>query len=236
MDRMTAALDPEHAARAARYERLLRQRNRLLEEPSGNGQWLDALEAQLAQAAVSVAAARLGALEALRAGMKAVEKDGGAFPFAALALQGTVENRLAESPAVKVEDALREELARSRRADAAAGRTLTGPHRTALEVVHGPKGMAAKLCSTGEQKALLIAIILAHARAVRDACGGFAPVMLLDEVGAHLDAARRRGLFSALEALGCQAWMTGTEETLFEDLRGRALFLRVNEGHVAPAC
>ena len=235
IDRLTAALDPGHAARAAALERLLRQRNRLLEDIPGNGRWLDALEAQLAGAAVSVAAARLAALEALKGGMAAVEKTGGAFPFAALALQGTVENQLAETPAVRVEDSLREALARSRHVDAAAGRTLEGPHRTALEVVHGPSGMAARLCSTGEQKALLIAIILAHAAAVREQAGGLAPLMLLDEVGAHLDAARRRGLFQALEALGCQAWMTGTEESLFEDLRGRALFLRVDGGHVAPA-
>lgn len=235
VDRLTAALDPGHAARAAAFERLLRQRNRLLEDVSGNARWLDALEAQLAGAAVTVAASRLAALEALNAGMKAVEKTGGAFPFALLALQGTVENQLARMPAVQAEDALRETLGRARRRDAAAGRTLEGPHRAALEVVHGPKNMAARLCSTGEQKALLIAIILAHAAAVRDHAGGFAPVLLLDEVAAHLDARRRRGLFEALDALGSQAWMTGTEEGLFEDLRGRALFLRVENGRAGPA-
>ena len=229
-DRLTAALDPQHAARAGTLERLLRQRNRLLEEARPDAAWLDAVEARLAEAAVAVAAARLAALEALRGGMAALE-GGGAFPFARLGLQGWVEDRLGESPAVEVEDAYREALARGRRRDAAAGRTLEGPHRTDLEVEHGPKAMAARLCSTGEQKALLIALIMAHAAAVK-AQAGHAPVLLLDEVAAHLDAARRAGLFRALEALGCQAWMTGTDEGLFEDIRGRAQFLRIDDGRI----
>ncbi len=231
LDRLTAALEPQHAARAGALERLLRQRNRLLEEPRPDAAWLDAVEARLAEVAVAVAAARLAALEALRGGMAALEEGGGAFPFARLRLQGWVEERLAESPAVEVEDAYREALAQNRRKDAAAGRTLEGAHRTDLEVEHGPKAMAARLCSTGEQKALLIAIVMAHAAAVR-AQSGHAPVLLLDEVAAHLDAARRAGLFAALEQLGCQAWMTGTDENLFEDIRGRAQFLRIDDGRI----
>ncbi len=235
-DRLTATLDPAHAARAAALERLMRQRNRLLESHEDNAAWLDVLEAQMAQSFIAVAAARLAALKALKTGMKTVEKAAGAFPFAALGLQGEVENQLRESPAVQVEDAWRARLRGNRARDAAAGRTLEGPHRTDLEVLHGPGGMPARLCSTGEQKALLIAIVLAHARAVRAQAGGHAPVMLLDEVAAHLDRARRRGLFAALEELQCQAWMTGTETDLFEDLRGRAHFVRIEDGQVAAAC
>jgi len=234
-DRLTATLDPAHAARAAALERLMRQRNRLLESHLDNAAWLDALEAQMAQAFIAVAAARLAALKALKKGMKPLEKAAGAFPFAALALQGEVENQLGESPAIQVEDAWRARLRGNRARDAAAGRTLEGPHRTDLEVIHGPRAMPARLSSTGEQKALLIAIVLAHARAVRAQAGGHAPVMLLDEVAAHLDRARRRGLFTALEELGCQAWMTGTEPGLFADLQGRAHFVRIEDGQVAAA-
>ncbi len=236
LDRLTAALDPDHAGRAATMEKLLRQRNRLLEDFSANAVWLDAVEAQLAECFTAMAAARMAAIEALREGMeKLVQRRSGPFPFARLRLQGWVEDRLAESPAVAVEDEARAALARERPRDAAAGRTLTGAHRSALEVIHGPRDMPARLCSTGEQKALLIAIVLAHAEAVRRASGGFAPVLLLDEVAAHLDEARRGGLFAALEDLGAQVWMTGADEALFGLLRGRAAFLRVEDGEVRPA-
>ena len=236
LDRLTAALDPGHAARAAAMEKLLRQRNRLLEDFSANAAWLDAVEAQLAECFTAMAAARMATMEALREGMeKLVRKRSGPFPFARLRLQGWVEDRLAESPAVTVEDEARATLARERPRDAAAGRTLTGAHRSALEVFHGPRDMPARLCSTGEQKALLIAIVLAHARAVKQAAGGMAPLLLLDEVAAHLDEARRGGLFEALEDLGAQVWMTGTDEALFGLLRGRAVFLRVEDGEVTQA-
>ncbi len=232
LDRMTAALDPEHALRTGGLERLLRQRNRLLEDIGRNAAWLDAVEAKIAETAVAVAAARMAALEALEAGMKMVEKHGGAFPFARLRLQGWVEDRLRESPALEVEDACREMLAAGRVADAAAGRTLQGPHRSDLQVEHGPKGMPARLCSTGEQKALLIAIVLAHAAAVKALPGCGAPLLLLDEVAAHLDARRRAGLFEALKGLGCQAWMTGTDAELFSQVREEACFLRVEDGRI----
>ncbi len=210
LDRMTAALDPDHAVRMTALEKLLRQRNRLLEDIGGNAAWLDAVEAKIAEVAVAIAAARLVTRDALETGMEMVKSHGGAFPFARLRLQGWVEDRLRESPALEVEDACREMLAAGRAADAAAGRTQQGPHRSDLEVEHGPKGMPARLCSTGEQKALLIAIVLAHAAAVKALPGCGAPLLLLDEVAAHLDAGRRAGLFEALKGLGCQAWMTGT--------------------------
>ncbi len=232
LDRMTAALDPEHALRTGSLERLLRQRNRLLEDIGRNAAWLDAVEAKIAETAVAVAAARMAALEALEAGMKTVEKHGGAFPFARLRLQGWVEDRLRESPALEVEDACREMLAVGRVADAAAGRTLQGPHRSDLQVEHGPKSMPARLCSTGEQKALLIAIVLAHAAAVKALPGCGAPLLLLDEVAAHLDARRRAGLFEALKGLGCQVWMTGTDAELFSQVREEACFLRVEDGRI----
>ncbi len=232
LDRMTVALDPGHAVRLTALEKLLRQRNRLLENSCGNAAWLDAVEAQIAEGAVAIAASRMATRDALEAGMEMVKSQGGAFPFARLRLQGWVEDRLNGSPALEVEDACREMLAASRPADAAAGRTLQGPHRSDLEVEHGPKGMPARLCSTGEQKALLIAIVLAHAAAMKALPGCAAPLLLLDEVAAHLDAGRRAGLFEALKGLGCQAWMTGTEEELFSDVRGEADFLRIEDGRI----
>ena len=122
-----------------------------------------------------------------------------------------------------------------RRVDQAAGRTLAGPHRSAFVVTHGPKDVAAEHCSTGEQKALLIGMILAHARAVRDNFRGHAPLLLLDEVVAHLDAERRAGLFAELRELGAQAFMTGTDELLFAAARPDAAFLRVEAGEVTPS-
>lgn len=233
LDRLTTALSPEHAAHVSTLERLLRQRNRLLAEPGDQGRWLDAVEALLAAQAVVVAAARLDTLQALKGGMAQVEATAGAFPAARLALSGWVEDRLATEPAVLVEDAYQSHLAHSRARDAAAGRTLDGAHRSDLEVVHAPKDMPARLCSTGEQKALLIALILAHAHAVGHACGGRPPVLLLDEVAAHLDEHRRAGLFAALRCLGGQVWMTGTDAGLFSAIANDAWFVHVNDGAIS---
>ncbi len=232
IDRLTLAVDPEHAGRINALERLLRQRNRLLEDWRAHGAWLDAVEAQLAEVAVAVAAARLMTVEAITAGMALLDDLQGAFPRAEIGLSGWLEERLAHLPAVDVEDAYRQWLADARAEDAAAGRTLTGAHRSDLLVFHAEKGMAAKLCSTGEQKALLIALMLAHAQAVKNTLCGAAPLLLLDEVAAHLDATRRAGLFAALLKLGAQGWLTGTDVDIFADLQGQADFFVVEDGQV----
>ena len=232
IDRLTLAVNPEHAARITALEKLLRQRNRLLEHHRTQGAWLEAIEAQLAEVAVAVAAARLMTVQAIAGGMRLLEAAHGAFPPAHLAMQGWLEERLLSSPAVEVEDAYRAHLAHSRTEDAAAGRTLVGAHRSDLVVTHAERGMPAKLCSTGEQKALLMALVLAHAQAVKDALGGAAPILLLDEVAAHLDATRRQGLFDALLALGAQVWMTGTDAAIFADLAGAATFFVIEDGQV----
>ncbi len=236
LDRLTLAFEPAHASRVVALDKLLRQRNRLLENLRANAAWLDAVEAQLAEVAVAVAAGRISAVTALAEAMKNVESPDFPFPSARLRLEGWVENRLAESPAVQVEDAYRQRLAESRREDAAAGRTLTGPHRSDLLVTHAAKDMPARLCSTGEQKALLVAIILAHAHAVRARLGGHPPLLLLDEVAAHLDGTRRQGLFAALAALGGQVWMTGTDAGLFAGLAEHApcAAFHVEDGQVRP--
>jgi len=232
IDRLTLAVDPEHAGRITALEKLLRQRNRLLEHHRTQGAWLDAIEAQLAEVAVAVAAARLMTVQAIAGGMRLLKAADGAFPPAQLAMQGWLEERLLHMPAVEVEDAYRAHLAQARTEDAAAGRTLTGAHRSDLVVTHLAREMPAKLCSTGEQKALLMALVLAHAQAVKDALSGAAPILLLDEVAAHLDATRRQGLFDALLALGSQVWMSGTDAAIFADLAGTAAFFVIEDGQV----
>ncbi|MGE0239193.1 MAG: DNA replication/repair protein RecF [Parvibaculaceae bacterium] len=230
LDRLVAANDPEHASRVLVFEKLMRERNLLLEEPRPDGAWLSGLEAQMAEAAAAIAAARLHAVQALQNHIKFLLK-GSAFPASILGLQGDLEDRLKTMPAVQAEDEYRRLLAESRGPDKAAGRTLNGPHRSDLLVIHEPKSMAAALCSTGEQKALLIGLILAQAACVAEESGA-APVLLLDEVAAHLDGKRRSGLFETLTALGAQSFMTGTDPELFSGLGKRADFLHVEGGIV----
>jgi DNA replication and repair protein RecF len=216
MDRLVATFDPEHAARIAVFEKVMRERNLLLQEPRADALWLDSLEAHMAEAAVAIAAARQTALEALQKHIDGTRTET-EFPWALVAVDGEVETALKTRPAVHVEDDYRRTLASSRRLDAGAGRTLNGPHRSDFLVTHGPKNAPAHQCSTGEQKALLIGLILAQAHAVKTV-SGTAPVLLLDEVAAHLDSRRRAGLFVSLGELGSQAWMTGTDAHLFEHL------------------
>ncbi len=235
IDRMALAIDPEHATRLGALEKLLRQRNRLLPEHGAQQAWLDALEAQLAEVAVAVAATRLMTVEAIMNEMIAITTAPGDFPAARLAMRGWLEERLARQPAVAVEDAYRARLAETRARDAQAGRTLTGAHRSDLEVEHAGLRTPARLCSTGEQKALLLALTLAHARAVRAQLGGMAPLLLLDEVVAHLDATRRAGLFSILSRLGAQTWMSGTDPSFFVEIAGAARFFVIEGGSVRRA-
>lgn len=237
LDRLVIAFDPGHGVRVTQFEKAMRERNRLLEAGETDAAWLSAIEEQMAACAIAIAASRRCAVEALSAyvGETRTARDGGAFPWVSIAIAGEIEGALAAEPAVKAEDAYRRRLRDGRRLDQAAGRTLAGPHRSDLEVMHGPRAMPAGKCSTGEQKALLIGITLAHARAVRDAFQGFAPLLLLDEVAAHLDAARREGLYGELAELGAQAWLTGADEALFDACRGDALFVRVEAGTLSPA-
>jgi DNA replication and repair protein RecF len=231
MDRLVATFDPEHASRVSVFEKVMRERNLLLQEPQADQVWLASLEAQMAEAAIAVAAARLSAMDALQRHIQGQRRDT-AFPHSLIAIEGEIEALVGTMPAVRAEDEYRKLLTDSRRADRLAGRTLRGTHRSDLNVIHGPKNMAASQCSTGEQKALLIGLILAQADAVKTV-SGVAPVLLLDEVAAHLDSARREGLFQALEALGSQAWMTGTDDHLFTGLSSGAQCFHVEAGQIA---
>lgn len=233
LDRLVAAFDPEHGSRVTVFEKVMRERNILLEESRPDPAWLASLEAHMAEAAVAIAAARLSAVEALKGHIAEARADS-AFPWGVVAVEGELEGLLNATPAVRVEDEYRKMLHDSRGADRAAGRTLKGPHRSDLSVRHGPKDMPAELCSTGEQKALLIGLVLAQARAVKREAR-IAPLLLLDEVAAHLDRARRAALFEALAALGCQAWMTGTDAELFVDLNDNAALFHVEAARVTEA-
>jgi DNA replication and repair protein RecF len=229
LDRLVFGFDPDHAGRVAAYEQAMRERNRLLRNGPADPSWLGALEDGMARHGVAIAAARRDTAERLDA---AAAEGVGPFPRPRLALAGTVEAWLEEgAPALAVEDRLRERLAASRRQDAESGTTAAGPHRTDLLVEHGGTGMTAGHCSTGEQKALLIAILLAHARLQTDLHGA-PPLMLLDEVAAHLDAQRRTALFGEIEAMAAQAWLTGTDESLFAPLDGKAQFFGVADAVV----
>lgn len=225
LDRLVFNFEPVHALNAAGYAKAMRERNRLLRAGRFDPAWLGALEARMAEAGVALAAARAETVERLN---RALAMAGGVFPRALLALDGALDAHLAEWPAVEAEEWLKAALAASRPRDAEAGRALEGPHRTDLRVRHaGKDGMPAELCSTGEQKALLIAIVLASARLQAAEYPGGAPVLLLDEVTAHLDAERRMALFEELADLGCQAWLTGTDEALFAPFGARAQHFRL---------
>jgi DNA replication and repair protein RecF len=228
MDRLVLGLDPAHATRVARYEQASRERSRLLRAGSGvaDPAWLAALEEIMAAEGVAVAAARRDAIERLD---RVCAEAAGAFPRARLSLIGTIEGWLDTMPALAAEERFRAALASQRAADALSGGAGIGPHRSDLDVVHAEKGIAAGAASTGEQKALLIAILLAQARLQR-AVRGEAPLLLLDEVAAHLDAVRRGALFEVLAGLDSQAWVTGTDAQLFASLRGAARFLSVCDG------
>ena len=217
LDRLTLALSPGHAVHANRYEAAMRARNRLLgEEGRPDPEWLRALEAQMAEHGIAIDLARRDTVAAL--GLRLVEQPDGPFARAGLDLIGWTG----------AGETLAADLAQSRARDAAAGRALVGPHRCDLAVTHLGKGQAASLCSTGEQKALLLGVILAHAELVAERTG-MTPVLLLDEVAAHLDPVRRAALFARLGGIG-QVWMTGTEDALFADLGRDALRLTLGAG------
>ena len=217
LDRLTLALSPGHAIHANRYEAAMRARNRLLgEEGRPDREWLSALEAQMAEHGAAIVAARCDTVTAL--GARLIEQPDGPFARAGLELVGWTGEVAT----------LAADLAQSRARDAAAGRALVGPHRSDLAVTHLGKGQAAALCSTGEQKALLLGLILGHAELVAERTG-MPPVLLLDEVAAHLDPVRRAALFARLAGIG-QVWMTGTEDALFAELGRDALRLTLGTG------
>jgi DNA replication and repair protein RecF len=234
VDRMVYGFDAEHARRLATYEQAMRGRQRLLRDNVGDTAWLAAEEETMAATGVAIAAARREVVARLDAAIALEDAQREApFPRAGLEFEGEVEVWLDHGPALEAEDRLREVLARGRARDGEAGRALHGAHRSDLLVHHRDKDMAAALCSTGEQKALLIAIVLAHARLLGLARGS-APVILLDEVAAHLDEGRRVALAERILGLGAQAWLTGTDTSLFEAFAGKAQNFEVSSGRVSP--
>lgn len=219
LDRMTLSFFPEHADASLTYEKAMRERNRLLKEQIRDTHWYAALERQMAEAGHRIHQARLSAVAQLQGAQSDAET---AFPTAELELHHS------EGEMPETEEDLREALTESRFRDIAAGRALIGPHRTDLYGVYAAKGVPARDCSTGEQKALLVSLILANARALAQEFGA-PPILLLDEVAAHLDAGRRAALYDEICALGAQAWMTGTGPELFDELGERAQGLAVTE-------
>jgi DNA replication and repair protein RecF len=229
LDRLVLAVDAEHTSRVSALERSLRSRNRLLEEARPDTHWLDAIEHETAELAVAVAAGRSETVRRLQGALEQRKDD--AFPSAEIALDGWMEQGLLGHPAVEIEERYRTILKDNRSRDAAAGRTLDGPHLTDLAVVYAPKNIPAADASTGEQKALLIGLVLAHAGLLAEMMG-FAPVLLLDEVVAHLDPGRRTALYDALDRLGAQVWMTGADPAAFADIAGQADVFTVGGGQI----
>ena len=231
-DRLVLAIDSEHSARVSALDRSLRSRNRLLEVRNFDDHWCDAIERETAELAVAVAATRGQTLTRL-ASMLRARGTGAAFPAAGIALDGWMENALLNEPATAVEDRYREILRNGRARDAAAGRTLDGPHLTDLLVAYSAKSMPAREASTGEQKALLIGLVLAHATLVAETTG-ITPLLLLDEVVAHLDPARRNALFDELAKLRAQVWMTGADPLAFTEIGASGEMFDVDSGRIVP--
>jgi len=229
LDRLVLAIDAEHSARVSGLDRALRSRNRLLEEPNFDPKWMDAIEHEVAELAIAVAAARSETVKRLAAEIESNRDAESGFPTAQIALDGEVERALEIESATEVEERYRLRLQDNRPRDRAAGRTLEGPHRSDLIVLHQEKAIEASRASTGERKALLVGLILSHARLVTS-MHGFAPVVLLDDVAAFLDADRRAALFRALEHLGAQVLVTGVDESAFSALDPDAARFRVTPG------
>lgn len=236
LDRLVFGQDSRHAAEASAYEHAMRERTRLLKAATQGGRradpsWLTALEEAMARHGARMAAARVAAVARLD---QACAQGLGPFPAARLRLAGEAEGWAAEAPVEDVENKLRERFRAARGRDEAAGAATFGPHRSDLDVRHAGKDLPAGQCSTGEQKAVLVSIVLAQAR-VRTGLTGLAPLLLLDEVVAHLDRTRRAALFDELAGLSAQSWMTGTDDVLFEGFGERAQFFRVADATIAPS-
>lgn len=235
LDRLVLAIDPKMRGPLSRYDRAMRQRNRLFQMREHSRALFEGLEEQMAEAAVAIAAARLDAVERLTALIEERQeaRRGGPFPHAVLTLHGKLETELSSRSATEVEDLFQVLLEEGRERDRAASRTLEGTHLSDLLVVHGPKNTPAAQCSSGEQKALLLGLVLAKAELIKT-LEGTAPLVLLDEVAAHLDSVRREALFGEILRLGVQAWMTGTDRELFSPIAQDAQILAVNRGSIGP--
>jgi DNA replication and repair protein RecF len=233
LDRAVLAIDKQHGTRVNAFEKAMRGRNRLLAENRHDHAWLNAIEAEMAELAVAIAAARREWV-GLAAALIAAGDPASPFPAAEIALEGTIEHGLDGHPAAAVEEVYRMDLAGDRPRDAHAGRTLAGPHLSDLRVRHGPKQAAAETCSTGEQKALLIGLVLAQARLAAQ-LSGETPIILLDEIAAHLDQIRREALYGVLGQIGAQTFMTGTDAAAFAALGDHAEFFTVDDGKVRSA-
>jgi DNA replication and repair protein RecF len=229
LDRLVLAVDPEHGSRVNALDRSLRSRNRLLEEPRPDAHWLDAVEHETAELAVAVASLRAETVQRLKGVLEG--RNASAFPSAEIALEGWMEQLFPAHPAREIEERYRTVLRDNRGRDAAAGRTLDGPHLTDLKVIYAPKGVNAADASTGEQKALLIGLVLAHARLIADMTG-HAPILLLDEVVAHLDPARRGALHAELRQIGTQVWMTGADPAQFAEVGPDTAIVEVSGGRL----
>ena len=233
LDRLVFDSDPAHLGRVNAYEHAMRERMALL-RTNGDASWVETLEDTMATRGVAVAAARLDATRRLGDQLKgSTGAFPRAFPRASVEAAGTVEDWLREGPALAAEDRLRAALCARRAGDAAEGRAAIGPHCSDLKVLHLGNGRPAALCSTGEQKALLVALVLGTAK-MRAYEQGTAPLLLLDEIAAHLDEIRLEALFDEISGLGAQVWLTGTDAGLFAPLAGRARFFAVNDGTVTP--
>ena len=233
LDRLIMTFDRGHSGRGTRYDNAMRQRSKLLQEGGADPSWLTALELTMAESGVAIAAARNEYIARLQHAVDTtMTADDAVFPAARMALGGTIETLLNNAPALEVEDLFRYQLKESRQQDSVSGGAATGPHKTDWLVNHKLKDMPAGQCSTGEQKALLIGIVIAHGRLLAlDKTG--APVFLLDEVAAHLDEGRRETLYEILGDLGGQIWLTGTESVLFESLKGKAAYCHIENNRVA---
>lgn len=228
LDRLVYSFDPAHGGRVNAYEKAMRERLRLLRDGGADSAWLAALENEMAQRAVAIAAARRHMIERLRV---AIDQGGDVFPRADIEVRGPAEDLLADQPALLVEDALRAAFLRARSDDAARGACATGAHRSDLRVAHRAKHCPAELCSTGEQKALLIALMLAYVRLL-SAQRAMTPLFLLDDIAAHLDDFRRSALFDDILSLGAQAWLTGTDREYFARLEPYAQGFHVENGKI----
>lgn len=233
LDKLVFTFDPGHAGRVTRYENAMSQRSKLLREGRADPGWLAGLEQQMAETGIAIAAARMDFAQRLQRGIDAVEaEEEKFFPKARIKTIGTIETLLENSPAVEVEQMFTYQLAESRQRDSETGGASTGPHKSDLAVIFAAKNMPADQCSTGEQKALLIGLVLSHARLMRAETGA-APILLLDEIAAHLDEARRAALFDRLGHIGGQVFMTGTDQNLFEAAYETARFFTVESAQIS---
>jgi len=237
LDRLVFAFDGGHAGRVTRYENAMSQRAKILKDPHNHPDpvWLEGLEVSMAETGVAIAAGRLDFMQRLQSACdRAGREEDALFPRAHLAVRGSIEEMLLRLPALEVESLFKYQLKESRAQDAVSGGAATGPHKSDLLVRYLAKNMPADQCSTGEQKALLIGIVLAHSRLIQ-AERGAPPILLLDEVAAHLDENRRRGLYDLLLSMRGQVWMTGTDISLFDAIRGQARIFEVAQAQLRDA-